>query len=283
MIYCDEQKGWYHVCLWFVLNLHLQVASAKAFIILWHINMYECKDSFALLILCIEKDNFYIIYLSQTLLHSLERAAADIGLHVNAYKTEYMCFNQRGDLSILKDSSLKLVDKFTYLGSSVSSTETDINMRLAKAWTAIDRLSVIWKPDLTDKMKRSFFPSSSRVYTAVWMHYWTLPKRMEKKLDSNYTRMLRAILNKSRRQHLTKQQLYCHLPPIIKTVQVRRTSHAEHCRRSRDGLMSDILLWTPSQGRVKAGRPARIYMQQLFIQLCRYRMSPWRPTGSDER
>ena len=56
-----------------------------------------------------------------------------------------MCFNQRGDISTLNGSSLKLVDKFTYLGSSVSSTETDINTRLAKTWTAIDRLSVIWK------------------------------------------------------------------------------------------------------------------------------------------
>ena len=55
-----------------------------------------------------------------TLLHSLERAAAGIGLHVNADKTEYICFNQRGDISTLNGSSLKLVNKFTYLGSSVS-------------------------------------------------------------------------------------------------------------------------------------------------------------------
>ena len=66
-----------------------------------------------------------------TLLHSLERAAAGIGLHVNAHKTEYMCFNQTGDISTLNSSSLKLVDNFTHLGSSVSSTETDINTRLA--------------------------------------------------------------------------------------------------------------------------------------------------------
>ena len=60
---------------------------------------------------------------AETLLHSLERAAAGIGLHVNAHKTEYMCFNQTGDVSTLEGTSLKLVDKFTYLGSSVSSTE----------------------------------------------------------------------------------------------------------------------------------------------------------------
>ena len=76
-------------------------------------------------------------------LHSLERAATSIGLHVNTDKIEYMCFNQRGDISTLNGSSLKLVNKFTYLGSSISSTEKDINTRLAKAWTAIDRLSII--------------------------------------------------------------------------------------------------------------------------------------------
>ena len=108
---------------------------------------------------------------AETLLHSLEWAAAGIGLHVNAHKTEYMFFNQRDNISTLNSSSLKLVDKFTHLGSSVSLTETDISMRLAKVWIAIDRLSVIWKSDLTDKMKRSFFPSSSCVNTAVWMHY----------------------------------------------------------------------------------------------------------------
>ena len=90
---------------------------------------------------------------------------------------------------------------------------------------------------------------------------WTLTKRLEKKLDGNYTRMLRAILNKSWRQHPTRHQLT--LPPITKTIQVRRTRHAGHCWRSRDDLMSDVLLWTPTYGRAKAGRPARTYIQQL--------------------
>ncbi len=92
---------------------------------------------------------------------------------------------------------------------------------------------------------------------------WTLTKRMKKKLDGNYTRMLRAILNKSWRQHPTKHQLYGHLPPLTKTIQVRRTRHAGHCGRSRDELISDILLWSPSHGGAKAGRPARTYIQQL--------------------
>ena len=71
-----------------------------------------------------------------------------------------MCYNQTGDISTLDGTFLKLVDKFTYLGSSVASTEKDIDTRLTKAWTAINRLSIIWKSDLTDKMKRSFFQAA---------------------------------------------------------------------------------------------------------------------------
>ena len=75
--------------------------------------------------------------------------------------------------------------------------------------------------------------------------------------------MLRAILNKSWQQHLTRHRLYGHLPPITKTIQVRRTRHAGHCWRSRDELIRDVLLWIPTHGRAKAGQPARTYIQQL--------------------
>ena len=180
---------------------------------------------------------------AETPLHSLERAAAGIGLHVNAHKTEYMCFNQTGDISTLNGSSLKLVYKFTYLGSSVSLTQTDIDTWLAKAWTAINRLSVIWKSDLTDKTKRSFFEAAVVSILLYGCTSWTLTKRMEKELDINYTRMLGTILNKYGRQHPPKQQVYGW--------------------RSRDELISDVLLWTPSHEWAKAGRQAQIYIQQL--------------------
>ena len=77
--------------------------------------------------LCVCLCIYIYIYIAETLLHSLERAAAGIGLHVNANKTEYMCYNQTGNIATLDGASLKLVDKFTYLGSSVSSTEKDID------------------------------------------------------------------------------------------------------------------------------------------------------------
>ena len=171
-----------------------------------------------------------------------------------------MCYNQTGDISTLDRTPLKLVDKFTYLGSSVASTEKDIDTRLTKAWTAINRLSIIWESDLTDKMKCSFFQAAVTSILLYGCTTWTLTKRLVKKLDGNYTRMVRAILN---RQHPTRRQLYGHLPPIMKTIQVRRTRHAGHCWRSRDELISDVLLWTPTHGCANAGRSARTYFQQL--------------------
>ena len=105
---------------------------------------------------------------------------------------------------------------------------------LMSSWTAINWLSIIWKSDLTDKMKRSFFQAAVTSILLYGCTTWTLTKRLEKKLDGNYTRMLRAILNKSWRQHPTRHQLYGNLPPITKTIQVRRTRHAGHCWRSRD-------------------------------------------------
>ena len=171
-----------------------------------------------------------------------------------------MCFNQTSDISTLVGTSLKLVDKFTNLGTSVSSTEKEIDTWLTKAWTAIDKLSIIWKSDLTDKMKGSFFQAVVLSILLYGCTSWKLAKRLEKKLDGNYTRVLRVILNKSWRQQPTKNQIYGHLPLITKTIRVRRAKHAGHSWRSRDKFISDVLLWTPTYGRAKAGRPARTYI-----------------------
>ena len=105
----------------------------------------------------------------------------------------------------------------------------------------------------------------------------TLTKRLEKKLDSNSTRMLRVILNKSWRQHPTRHQLYGHQPPITKTIQVRRNRHAGDCWRSRDELISDVLLGTPTyKSRMTS---SNIHTAAMWG----YGMEPWRPAGGDER
>ena len=112
-------------------------------------------------------------------------------------------------------------------------------------------------------MKRSFFQAAVVSILLYGCTTWTLTKRLEKKLDGNYTRMLRAVMNKSWLQHPTRQQLYGHLPSITKIIRVRQTRHARHCWESMDELISDVLLWTPTYDRAKAGRPVRTYIQQL--------------------
>ena len=92
---------------------------------------------------------------------------------------------------------------------------------------------------------------------------WILTKPIEKKLDGICTRMLRVILNKSWRQRPTKKHLYGHLPSISKTIKATRTRRAGHVWRSKDGIISDILLWTPSHGWAKAGQSARNYVYHL--------------------
>ena len=136
---------------------------------------------------------------AETLLHSLERAAAGISFHVNIHKTEYMCFIQRGNISTLSGSSLKRVDKLTYLRNSVSSTKTDISTQLALVSLGYQSYRSQTRP-----IKWNVVFSKQRSYPYCCTT-WRLTNRTEKKIDCNYTRMLRAISNKSWRQYPTKR------------------------------------------------------------------------------
>ena len=120
-------------------------------------------------------------------------------------------------------------------------------------------------------MHKQTYPSihthtHTHIYIYIYIYIYLCNCRLA---NVNYTRMLQAILNKSWRQHPTRHQLYGHLPPITKTIQVRPTRHTGHCWRSRDELISDILIWTPTYGRAKAGRPARTW--DVALKTCQRR------------
>ena len=174
-----------------------------------------------------------------------------------------MCFNQKGNISTLNGGSLKLVDKFTNLRSSVSSSKNDINMQLVKAWMTIVRLSIIWKSDLSNEIKCSFFQEVVVSILPDGCTIWMLTKHIEKKLDRNCTRMLRALLNKSWKQHPTKQLLYSYLPPISKTIQIKWIRHVGHCWRSKDELIHNVFLWMSSYRCASVEWPTRTHLQQL--------------------
>ena len=154
------------------------------------------------------------------------------------------------------------MDKSNYLRSSISSTENDPNTRLAKAWTAIDWLSVIWKSDLTDKIKRSFFTSSDRVDTAIWMHHMDASKTYGEKTGWQFHKNAASCIGQV--LEATPHKTAAARPPTThhENHQIQ-TRHAGHCWRSKDELIGDVLLWTPSHWRAKVGRPAWTYIQQL--------------------
>ena len=186
---------------------------------------------------------------AESLLHSLEQAVGGIGVYINANKTEYMRFKQKRAISILRVKPLRLVDKFTHLGSSISSTERSVNICLSKAWSAIDRLSIIWKSHLPVQIKRNFFQAVAESILLYGCTTWMLTKRIEKKLDRNYTNMLNAVSNKLWEQHTTKYQRYGYLPPISQTIQIRRTCAA--LLKKRRSLMNSCTwmcqCWTISK------------------------------------
>ena len=107
-------------------------------------NILNFPESTTILNACTKKSgnllNAQLIYIYIYIY--MEQATGSIGLYVNANITEYICFN-RGTISTLNVGPQKLVDNFTYLGSSVTSTESDTHIRPVNAWTTIDRLSII--------------------------------------------------------------------------------------------------------------------------------------------
>ena len=134
---------------------------------------------------------------------------------------------------------LNFLNELMYIGSNISSSESDVNSRIGKEFSAIDRLSLVWKSDLSGQIKREF---ANAVGVSVLLHGCftrILTKPLEKKLNENLTGILHAFW----KQHPTKLQLlYGHFPPISQTTKIRLTRHAGHYWWSKEEIISDVLL-----------------------------------------
>ena len=111
--------------------------------------------------------------------------------------------------------------------------------------------------------KTEILPSSSRVSTIVWLHYFDFNEALGEKVRLGYKSMLRAILNKPGRQHHIKQHQKGHLPPISQNIEVRRARQARHCWRSKEKLISDVHEWTTTYGHTSVDQLAKNYINQL--------------------
>ena len=147
-----------------------------------------------------------------------EQVAKGTGLDANLDENRLHLFKPNGAISILNVKPIKLVDDFSYLSSNISSTESDDSICFGKAWNAIERLLAIWKFYISDKIKWKFFPAVAVSVLLYNCTTGTLTNLWEKRLNGNYTRIVRAILNKSCKQHPQNNNCAATRPLISQTI-----------------------------------------------------------------
>ena len=186
---------------------------------------------------------------AQSLLQSLEQASNCVGLYLNETKTQYVnkcSSNTEHGIRTLNQTPLKQVDDYKYLGSYISSTLKDFNTRKGMAWSACNDLHKIWASQLSNNIKLKIFKSTVEPILLYGSETWTLSKKIERRLDGTYTRLLMRAQHISWKRHPTKQQIYGNLPSVSSIVKARRIQFAGHCFRAENEIISSLLLWTPS-------------------------------------
>ena len=194
---------------------------------------------------------------AEELLHRTQDAAKQIGLHINEKKTEYMTFHiDNPTLQTLDGKNLKYVNDFLYLGSWIGSCEKDVCVIIGKAWKALQKMDTIWKSNLSMDLKTIFFKSTVESVLLYGSSTWTMTKGLEKKVNCEYTKMLRVVKGVTWQQHMTNDQLYGSLPKISQVIKESRSKFSGHCWRSKHEVISKLLLWEPLHGKRSRGRPA---------------------------
>ena len=205
------------------------------------------------------------IQLAENLLHCVEQSASEVGLYLNASKTEILTSNiaDPSEIKSLSGESLKRAKDFKYLGAYLPSSEHDFNTRKALAWSAVNKLERVWKSGLDKSLKIKFFRACVESILLYNSETWTLTQTMENKINGLYTKLLRRILNVGWRDHVSNKELYGDLPPLSVTIRQRRLRFAGHCFRAKNQPISKLLFWSPSQGKRRRGAGIKTYSKML--------------------
>ena len=198
------------------------------------------------------------------LLVEVERQCLKIGLGMNTRKTKVMAENvENPEIRTLDGTVLEVVKDFNYLGAWIASTQNDIRIRRAHAWSALHSMNRVWKSGMNDNLKRRLFVTTVESVLLYGCEAWTLTAKDEKALDGVYTRMLRAALNVSWVDHVRSPELYGYLPRLSDTIRQRRMRLAGHCVRHPELTASEMILWEPTHGKKSRGRPQATYIDTL--------------------
>ena len=191
---------------------------------------------------------------AQSLLNALEQASNCVGLYLNESKTEFfnMCHSDNDFIiKTLNNTILNIVSDYVYLGSYISSSEKDFLTRKGMAWSACNAMHKIWTSHLSRSFKLKIFQAAIEPILLYGSETWTLSKKLEKRLDGTFTRLLMRAQNLSWKRHPTKNEIYGTLPPVSDIVKARRVQFAGHCRRAENEIISSVLLWKPSSRNVR--------------------------------
>ena len=198
-----------------------------------------------------------------SLLHSLERAANRVDLHMNCSKTEYILVKdcEHEEVKSLNENILKQVDDFKYLGSYTPSSKIDFEIKKAQVWVPCNKLHTIWTSGISTKTKINLFKTCVESIFLYGSETWTMSKQLEKHLDGTYRRLLMRVQSINWKQYFTLEQIYGNLPKASDVVRMRRNRFAGHCVRAKEEIISDLLFW--SLPHRKRGRKPLSYMEHL--------------------
>ena len=135
-----------------------------------------------------------------------------------------------------------MVSDYVYLGSYILLSEKDFHTRKGMAWSACNAMHKIWTSDLSRAFKLKIFEAAIEPILLYGSETWTLSKKLEKRLDGTFTRLLMRVQNISWKRHPTKKEIYGTIPPVSVIVKARRVQFAGHCRRAENEIISSLLL-----------------------------------------
>jgi hypothetical protein len=212
--------------------------------------------------ICLLSDD---IQQAQQLLSLVETECKNVGLELNAKKTEVMTYNIEDQCPIKTTSGavLKRVADFKYLGSWVESTEQDVKIRKALAWRALNKMKTIWKSKMSRDTKVRLFQATVESVLLYGCEAWTITPTLEKSLNGCYTRMLRAVHDVKWYHHVPNSELYKNMNKVGDTVAARRMRLAGHCLRHKELPASGLILWAPNHGKRARGRRRLNYIDVL--------------------
>jgi|TARA_B110001454_G_scaffold215734_1_gene237708 exonuclease III len=183
---------------------------------------------------------------AEALLHSLESAAAAVGLICNESKTEFITTSlSEQSIKSLSGKEIKKVEDFKYLGSSIMNSDQDFKNRKGMAWSACNKLDKIWQSDMHNSIKIKLFRATVEPILLYGSETWTLTTKQMKRLDGTYTNLLMRVQNIHWKQHATLDQIYGNLPRVSNKLSQRRVQFAGHCFRAEDEVVSSLVLWKP--------------------------------------